>query len=122
MSNTLKGKIKLIQDTETFGSGFQKREFVVIDESGQYPQTILLQMTKENCGKLDNFKAGEEVEVSYFLNGREWTNPEDSAIKYFNSLVAWKIDYAGKHADAIQGEALTAAQMGDDSEDDDLPF
>lgn len=120
MSNTVTGKIKLIKDTQVFDSGFQKRELVVTDESGQYPQHILLEMTKENCDKLSGFKVGEEVEVSYFLNGREWKSPKDGSIKYFNSLVAWKIDYAGKHADAIQGQKQEAYIAQE--ENDDLPF
>jgi hypothetical protein len=121
MNYTVKGKIKLIKETQIFDSGFQKREFVVTVEDGQYPQHIQLEMTKENCDKLNNFKPNEIVEVSFFLNGREWESPKDGTTKYFNSLVAWKIDYAGAHADAIHDQTLTAAQMGDDS-DQDLPF
>jgi len=118
--NTIKGTIKMIGETKQITDTFQKREFVVTDSSGEYAQHILLQLVKDRCALLDQYKVGEEVEVSYFLNGREWTNPKDNSIRYFNSLDAWKIDYAGEHADAIQGEA-TAKQMSDDS-DDDLPF
>ena len=34
MAYELTGKIKLLQETQTFGSGFQKREIVVTVEEG----------------------------------------------------------------------------------------
>jgi len=117
---TIKGEIKVINDSIQVSDSFKKREFVIIDASGQYAQTILLQLAQDRCELLDQFKVGEQVEVTFFLRGREWENPKTKEIRFFNSLDAWKIDYAGEHADAIQGEA-TAKQMGDDS-DDDLPF
>ncbi len=37
MSYELTGKIKLIQDEQTFASGFTKREMVVTVDDGRYP-------------------------------------------------------------------------------------
>jgi len=101
---TLKGTIKVIGDVKQVTDSFKKREFVVIDKSGKYEQTIQLQLSQDNCNAIDKFKVGEEVEVTFFLRGREYTSPKDGKVSYFNSLDAWKIDYAGQHADAIQGE------------------
>jgi len=47
MSYELTGKIKLIQETQTFNSGFSKREMVVTVEDGNYPQDISLEFLKE---------------------------------------------------------------------------
>lgn len=120
----IKGVIKMIGETKSFGANnFQKREFVVTDDSNtEYPQHILLEMTKDNCVKLDNFKVGDRVQVEYFLNGREWTNPENGQVRYFNSLQAWKIeseltnDELSKHGFPNKGEAQFVP------DEDDLPF
>ena len=41
------GKIKLINDTQTFASGFSKREFVVTTAE-QYPQDIKFETIKDD--------------------------------------------------------------------------
>ena len=45
MAYELAGTIKVIMDTQTFGSGFTKREFVVTDSSGRYPQEIKFELS-----------------------------------------------------------------------------
>ena len=115
---TLKGELKVINDTEQISDSFKKREFVVIDASGQYAQTILFQSVQDRCEILDNFKLGDMVEVSFNLRGREWTNPKDNSVRFFNSLDAWKVERATIEAEAEP----TASQMGDDSDGNALPY
>jgi hypothetical protein len=117
----LKGTIKFIGSTQQVSDSFKKRDFVVEDSSGQYAQVIKLEFVQAGCDQLDQFKVGEEVSVDFFLRGREWTNPKDGQISYFNTLNAWKIGYAGAHADAIEGAKHQAETFVSDG-DDDLPF
>jgi hypothetical protein len=116
---TLKGELKVINDTQQITDSFKKREFVISDHSGQYEQTILLQTVQDRCDLLNNFKVGDSVEVTFFLNGREWTNPKDGNVRYFNSLDAWKIEASSEgmtHKEVVDNaHALTDA-------DDDVPF
>lgn len=91
MSTTITGTLHLKKATETVGtSNFQKREFV-INTGGDYPQHVILQLTKDNCAKLDHIKVGQTITVHYNVRGREWTSPQGE-IKYFNTLEAWKVD------------------------------
>lgn len=117
---TLKGELKVINDVQQVTDSFKKREFVVIDASGQYAQTILFQAVQDRVEMLDQFKVGDVVEVSFFLRGREWTNPKDGTVRFFNSLDAWKVEAAGgaedKPASADNAETFIAEG------DDDLPF
>ncbi|MCB9223736.1 MAG: DUF3127 domain-containing protein [Crocinitomicaceae bacterium] len=118
---TLKGELKVIENTQQISDSFKKREFVVLDASGQYAQTILFQLVQDRCELLDNFKVGDNVEVTFFLRGREWTNPKDGTVRYFNSLDAWKIDPLGSGS----SEAPTTADNAETfvaEGDDDLPF
>lgn len=87
----IQGRIKTIFATETVGqNGFQKRD-VVITTDGQYPQDIIIQFTQNNCALLDNLLIGQIVKIHFNLQGREWTSPQGE-VKYFNTVVGWKIE------------------------------
>lgn len=88
----LRGTIKKIFETQTFSSGFQKREFVLtVADNPEYPQHLKIEVIKDKCNLLDDCQVGQTITVSINLNGNEWTNPEGE-VKYFVSLLAWKID------------------------------
>jgi hypothetical protein len=95
MSYKLTGVIKVLNPTVQVNEKFAKREFVVTDNSTQYPQDISFQATQDKCAMLDSFQVGQQVEVSFNLRGREWANPTSGEVKYFNSLEAWKIEAVG---------------------------
>lgn len=105
------GKIKLINDTKVVGNGFRKRDFVV-ETNDKYPQSILVEMTQDNCDSLDRFNKGDDVKVSINIRGREWTSPQGE-VKYFNTIQGWKIDNN-------VAEVTTADHSPD--RDSDLPF
>jgi hypothetical protein len=113
------GKIKLINDTQTFGSnGFRKREFVVTTDE-QYPQDIQLEMIQDKCDLLNMFQVGQDVKVSINLRGKEWVNPEGVA-KYFNTIQGWRIEkLEGDATDTFTPTPDTQPQV---DEPDDLPF
>ena len=95
----VQGKIKLIGETQTFGSnGFRKREVVVTTEE-QYPQHIMIEFVQDKTDLLNTYQVGQQVKVSINLRGREWTNPQGE-VKYFNSIQGWRIE-------ALQQEAAT---------------
>lgn len=106
----LTGQIKLIGETKTMGSGFRKRDFVLLTKD-KYPQNILIELTQDNCDSLNRFNKGDEVSVSINIRGREWTSPQGE-VKYFNTIQAWKIE-----ADQLE---VTTADYSPDRED--LPF
>ena len=87
----IQGRIKTIFATETVGqNGFQKRD-LVISTDGQYPQDIIIQFAQGNCALLDTLQVGQTVKVHFNLQGREWTSPQGE-VKYFNTVVGWKIE------------------------------
>ena len=113
---TLKGKLIVKGDEQQISEKFKKREFVVQDDSSQYPQVISFQLVQDKCSLLETYNEGDEISVSFNLKGREWVSPKDGTTKYFNSLEAWK----------IEGEAAAAASatpaVATADEADDLPF
>lgn len=87
----IQGRIKTIFATETVGqNGFQKRDLVITTD-GQYPQDIIIQFAQGNCALLDNLQIGQMVNIHFNLQGREWTSPQGE-VKYFNTVVGWKIE------------------------------
>jgi hypothetical protein len=89
----LEGTLMVANPTQVISEKFSKREFV-IETKDQYPQLVMFQATQDKCGLLDAFQAGEQVEVSFNLRGREWISPAGQT-KYFNTLEAFRIDKVG---------------------------
>ncbi len=123
----IQGKIKMIDETKTFGSnGFRKREVVVTTEE-QYPQHILVEFVQDKCDLLNTYSVGQDVKISINLRGREWTNPQGE-IKYFNAIQGWRIE----NLQAAEGntdippvppmDAFEPADNINDEDHDDLPF
>lgn len=87
----IQGRIKVIFAPETVGqNGFQKRDLVITTD-GQYPQDIIIQFAQGNCALLDNLQIGQMIKIHFNLQGREWTSPQGE-VKYFNTVVGWKIE------------------------------
>ena len=85
----ISGTVKVINDKQTFASGFTKREFVIQTNDEKYPQFMKFEATKELCGKLDLFEVDDEINVQFNIRGNEYNG------KYYVSLHAWKFEAVG---------------------------
>ena len=124
------GKLKWIGSTQSFPSGFTKREFVVTTAADKYPQDLKFDMVKDKCPLLDGFTLGQDVEVSFDIRGREYNG------KYFVDLACWKLQAVGaaqesprRAAPSLASSPASAsaepslADLRDDGDfDDDVPF
>ena len=122
----LQGTIKKLTDIQTFTSGFQKREMVLMTEE-QYPQPINIEFLQDKADLLNNLAEGEKVKVHINIRGREWTSPQNE-VKYFNSIVGWRVEKMeeGSTSEPVMAKPSdnqTAPAKGVFEEDeDDLPF
>ncbi|RDY59533.1 DUF3127 domain-containing protein [Flagellimonas nanhaiensis] len=123
----VQGRIKMIDETKTYGNnGFRKREVVVTTEE-QYPQHILIEFVQDKCDLLNNYSTGQLVKISINLRGREWVNPQGET-KYFNSVQGWRIENmesAGGAENMPPVPPMEAFEPADDlneEDHDDLPF
>lgn len=122
----VQGKIKLIGETQEFGSnGFRKRE-VVVTTAEQYPQSIMVEFVQDKTDLLNNFSVGQDVKISINLRGREWTNPQGE-VKYFNSIQGWRIENMTTSGSPDMPpmppeEVFQAADNINKEAEDDLPF
>ena len=118
------GKLKVIFDTQTFPSGFTKREFVVTTGDENYPQDLKFEIIKDKCAWLDKFEQGQDVTVHFDIRGNEYKD------KYYVNLNCWKI-LGGSGSDSSSSGDQSAAQPSannevepspDDLVNDDIPF
>ena len=124
----IQGKVKMIGETQTFGSnGFRKREIVVTTEE-QYPQHIMIEFVQDKSDLLNSYQVGQSVKISINIRGREWTNPQGE-VKYFNSIQGWRIENlqaaeqgGAQIPPAPPVEAFQPADNLNEEEHDDLPF
>jgi len=118
------GKVKLVGEVQTFGTGgFKKRELVVTTDE-QYPQMIMIEFVQDKTDLLNSCKVGQDVKVSINLRGREWINPEGVA-KYFNAIQGWRIESLAQGSSSQAGppvDKFEPASSVSDEEPDDLPF
>ena len=107
----IQGRIKQIFAPESVGqNGFQKRDLVITTEE-QYPNDIIIQFTQSKCALLDTLQVGQRVKVHFNLQGREWTSPQGE-VKYFNTVVGWKIELVQTTNVAQQTQQYQQAPQG----------
>ena len=125
MSYEASGSIKLINETQTFPSGFTKREFVITTEHDKYPQDLKFEVVKDRCEMLDEFEVGQKVQLNFDIRGNEYND------RYYVNLACWKIQAAegGESggtptaaASASSSEPNAAELRKEDDFDDDIPF
>ena len=116
--NTIKGKVIVKNDTIKVSEKFSKRTFVIEElvDVGNYPQKIEVELQQDKCSLIDSIQVGQEVEAHYNLRGRSWTNPQGE-VKYFNTIVIWKIDAMAKEMQSTSEKMSIADEVGDS-----LPF
>ena len=85
----LEGKIKVINEIQSFDSGFTKREFVVEVEDGKYPQMIKFECVRDKTALTDGLEAGDPVKVTFDIRGNEYKG------RYYVNLNAWKLEKGG---------------------------
>lgn len=142
MANTITGRVHRITPEQTItgksGKTFTKRTLVLDaarydTHTGEkkfdnYPS---IEFSGEQMNKLDEFKEGDAVVVSFDINGREFKDEQTGEVKYFNSIRGYKVErYGDVEAKAQQaptpntGNQQQAAapaqeQQGDENQ---LPF
>ncbi len=119
------GQIRQIGQTQQVSEKFKKRDFVLTDDSSQYPQHLSFQLTQDKCELIDGYKVGDTIKVHLNLRGREWTSPQGD-VKYFNTLEAGRIEgtvvRSATEAYHDKKAAEQTASFTNPATEDDIPF
>lgn len=119
MSYETEGKLHKKYETEQKSGTFKTREFVILQEQGQYPNYVKFQLVQDRCDIIDNIAEGSNIKVYFDLRGREWQD------KYFTNLQAWRVEGVaeGAKTKAPAGDFPAEPPGGADGTSyDDLPF
>ena len=142
MANTITGRVHRITPEQTItgksGKTFTKRTLVLDaarydTHTGEkkfdnYPS---IEFSGEQMNKLDEFKEGDALVVSFDINGREFKDEKTGEVKYFNSIRGYKVErYGDVEAKAQQAptpntssQQQTAAPVQEQRNDENqLPF
>lgn len=118
------GKIHLIEETKTYGQkGFRKRLVVLEQDKGRFINYIPVEFTNDNCQRADELSVGQEVVITYRLNGRRWQRDPDSEVKFFVNVEAMNVTVsggAGQGGEASQDMDQANAELT--YSEDDIPF
>ena len=110
------GTVKLIEETQSFSSGFKKREFVITtDGDTDYPQDLKFEILKDKVTLLDRLSVGQEVTVTFNLRGNEYNG------RYYVNLQCWKLEAGEGFAPNEQPQEQRGGTV-DMSDDTDIPF
>lgn len=89
MALSVKGKVEQILKSESgvsrAGKEWKKQEFV-IETDEQFPRKVCFTLFGDKVDLLKGLAAGQEVEVSFNLDSREYNG------RWFTNVNAWKID------------------------------
>ncbi|MCI0920360.1 DUF3127 domain-containing protein [Sphingobacterium rhinopitheci] len=122
----LRGKVHEIGATQNVTDTFKKRDLIVAyAENPQFVEYIRFEATQDRVNIFDNLSIGEEIEISFNLRGRPWTNKE-GVTTYFNSIVAWRVTKLANTAAAAPtpgfADMPAPVDISSAGADDDLPF
>ncbi|WP_346856783.1 DUF3127 domain-containing protein [uncultured Draconibacterium sp.] len=91
MALSVKGKIEQIlkpeSGTSKAGKEWSKQEFV-IETDDQYPKKVCFTLFGDKVSLVNGLSAGQEVEVSFNMESREYNG------RWFHNINAWKIEKA----------------------------
>lgn len=92
----VRGVVHMIEETKTYGAkGFRKRLVVLEQDKGSFVNYVPIEFTRDECDAVDSLNVGDEIDVTYRLNGRKWQRDAASEVKYFLSAEATRFQFVG---------------------------
>jgi hypothetical protein len=121
----VKGHVHLVEETKTFGQkGFRKRMVVLEQDNGRFQNYVPVEFLQDACDQVNGLQVGDEIEVTYRLNGRKWQRDPDSEVKYFLSCEAVNFRVLSGAAGAAGPSSDPNSDLAEAAyeDDDDVPF
>ena len=93
MDLLIKGEIIHISEVQTFGAkGYQKRNVLVQETEGDYPNTYSVEFGGKNLEKADSLKVGAFGVFKCNFNSRQYNDKTTGEPKAIGSLQCWKVE------------------------------
>ncbi|MEM9365699.1 MAG: DUF3127 domain-containing protein [Planctomycetota bacterium] len=119
---TVRGVVSVIEETKTYGQkGFRKRLVVLEQDKGSFTNYVPIEFIRDGCDRADELRIGDEIDVTYRLNGRKWQRDANSEVKYFVSVEAMDFAVVGGAASADKDDDPNSA-FSEAADEEDAPF
>jgi hypothetical protein len=119
----ISGVIHLIEDTKTYGNkGFRKRLVVLEQDKGSFTNYVPIEFVRDSCDSVDDMNLGDEVEVSYRLNGRRWQKDESSEVKFFLNAEALSFQMLQSTGETMTEKVSEPNDAFSEAGDEEAPF
>ncbi|WP_285011292.1 DUF3127 domain-containing protein [Pedobacter faecalis] len=117
------GKVHEVGPVQHVSETFKKRDLIVeYAENPTYPEYIKVEAMQDKTALFDNLQPGDQIDVSFNLRGRPWTD-KTGKTSYFNTLVVWRISKSGESAQSTPApQYAPPAPVAAPDGSDDLPF
>lgn len=102
------------------GNRWQRMTLVLDVQVGQYSKKMAFQVMTGNIASVQAFNTGDNVEVTFDISSREWTN-KDGVRSWFTQVDLRDIKAAGLPDNVATVESTPMAEAGP-AESGDLPF
>ena len=102
------------------GNRWQRMTLVLDVQVGQYSKKMAFQVMTGNIAAVQAFNTGDNVEVTFDISSREWTNKE-GVRAWFTQVDLRDIKAAGLPENVATVESTPIAEAGP-AESGDLPF
>lgn len=102
------------------GNRWQRMTLVLDVQVGQYSKKMAFQVMTGNIASVQAFNTGDNVEVTFDISSREWTN-KDGVRSWFTQVDLRDIKAAGLPDNVATVESTPIAEAGP-AESGDLPF
>lgn len=117
------GVVHLIEETKTYGrKGFRKRLVVLEQDKGSFTNYVPVEFVRDSCDTIDDLNQGDEIEVSYRLNGRRWQRDEASEVKYFLSAEAMSYRLLQSAGETMTEKVTEGNEALSEASEDEAPF
>lgn len=85
------GKVYFKSEVELIGVNQMKKQILVVETDGQYPQKLPIEFIKDKCDLLNNLQVGQQVKVSINVRGSEFQD-RNGVTRFGLSFQGWKIE------------------------------
>ena len=117
------GVVHLIEETKTYGNkGFRKRLVVLEQDKGSFTNYVPIEFTRDSCDSVNDLNEGDEIEVTYRLNGRRWQRDEASEVKYFLSAEAMSFKLLSSGGETMTERVSEPNDAFAEAGDEEAPF
>lgn len=91
MKLAIVGKVYFKSEIETIGANQIKKQIVVVETDGEYPQKFPVEFIKDKVDLLNNAAIGQNISIQVNARGNEYKD-KNGITRFGLSFQGWKID------------------------------